>query len=106
MAADAAGAEVEFQTEQVYGGYRLTESAPSVRHAVQALAQLGAEARLSSTGGGSDANEFNRVGLECCVLGIGAEGCHSVREQIAVEELGRLADWVLALAATTTESDV
>ena len=32
-----------------------------------------------------------------CVLGIGAEACHSVRERIAVRELARSADWVLAI---------
>jgi tripeptide aminopeptidase len=98
-AADALGAEVETRLEQIYTGYQLAENAPSVQHARRAYAALGGGvAVLAATGGGSDANEFNRAGLECCVLGIGAEACHSVRERMAVEELGRLADWVLAIA--------
>jgi tripeptide aminopeptidase len=97
-AADALGAQVEIDVQHVYTGYQLSEIAPSVRLAQRAFAGLGGEAQLASTGGGSDANEFNTTGLECCVLGIGAEACHSVRETITISELGRLADWVLAIA--------
>ena len=46
---------------------------------------------------GVGANEFNHMGIESCVLGIGAEHCHSVRERIATTELVRLADWVLGI---------
>jgi tripeptide aminopeptidase len=92
------GAEVDIQVEQVYAGYRLSESAPSVVSARRAFTSLGGVAELASTGGGSDANEFNAKSLECCVLGIGAEACHSVRERISVDELVRLAQWSLAIA--------
>jgi tripeptide aminopeptidase len=91
------GAQLEFDHEHVYRGYRLDDTAPSVERARRAFAVLGETAHTATTGGGSDANEFNAAGLECCVLGIGAEACHSVRERIAVRELSRLADWVLAI---------
>lgn len=97
-AAAAFDAQVEIDLRHVYLGYRLSEAAPSVELARRAFAALGGTARFAATGGGSDANEFNAAGLECCVLGIGAEACHSVREHIAVSELGRLAEWVLAIA--------
>jgi tripeptide aminopeptidase len=90
-------AQVEIDLEHVYRGYRLEENARCVERARQAFAMLGEAARTAATGGGSDANEFNAAGLECCVLGIGAEACHSVREHVTERELGRLADWVLAI---------
>ena len=104
-AAAKLGAEIEVDVQRVYAGYRLADSAPAVRRARAAFAALGGDARLSSTGGGSDANEFNAAGLECCVLGIGAEACHSVRERIAVSELGRLTDWILAIAIAAAEKE-
>jgi tripeptide aminopeptidase len=91
------GAQVQIDLEHVYRGYRLDEHAPSVDRARRAFATLGETAYTSTTGGGSDANEFNAAGPETCVLGIGAEGCHSVRERVAVRELERLTDWVLAI---------
>jgi tripeptide aminopeptidase len=96
-AASEFGAQLEIDFEHLYRSYRLDESAASVERARRAFGALGEVARTATTGGGSDANEFNAVGLECCVLGIGAEACHSVREHVAVRELGRLADWVLAI---------
>jgi tripeptide aminopeptidase len=96
-AADEFGALAEIDFEHVYRGYRLDETAACVNRAQRAFAVRGEHAHTATTGGGSDANEFNAAGLECCVLGIGAEACHSVRERIAVRELERLADWVLAI---------
>ena len=98
-AAGEFGAEVQVEVEPVYVGYRLSETAAAVQQAQRAFAAVGGVAELGSTGGGSDANEFNAAGLECCVLGIGAEACHSVRERITVSELARLTDWVLAIAS-------
>jgi len=96
-AATQFGAQVEFDLEHVYRGYRLDGAAASVERARTAFAALGDVAHTATTGGGSDANEFNAAGLECCVLGIGAEACHSVRERVAVRELERLTNWVLAI---------
>jgi len=93
------GATVDFDLEHVYRGYRLDDAAECVERARRAFAFLGEAARTATTGGGSDANEFNAAGLHCCVLGIGAQGCHSVRERIAVRELDRLANWVLAIVS-------
>jgi len=101
-AAAAFGARVEIDLQPVYTGYRLSPDAPSVSLARAAFARLGESATLTVTGGGSDANEFNAMGLECCVLGIGAEACHSVREHIAVAELERLANWVLAIMSSAS----
>jgi tripeptide aminopeptidase len=104
-AAGELGARVIVDIQRVYSGYRLADSAPAVRLAQQAFAAVGGVAQLASTGGGSDANEFNAAGLECCVLGIGAEACHSVGERVSVNELVRLTDWVLAIAvAAAAES--
>jgi tripeptide aminopeptidase len=96
-AADEFGALAEIDFEHVYRAYRLDETAACVNRAQRAFAVRGEHAHTATTGGGSDANEFNAAGLECCVLGIGAEACHSVRERIAVRELERLAEWVLAI---------
>jgi tripeptide aminopeptidase len=95
----AFGARVEIDLRHVYSGYELAAETPVVSLARRGWADLGRETRLVVTGGGSDANEFNAAGLECCVLGIGAAACHSVREHLPVDELVRLTEWVLAILA-------
>ncbi len=98
--AASAGAGAEFELVRGYAGYELDRNAPLVELAGSAFAGLsrGGQSRLLRTGGGSDANELNERGIVACVLGIGAEGCHSVDERISVDELERLSEWVLAIA--------
>jgi tripeptide aminopeptidase len=93
-----AGAELDFRLTREYAGYTLRESEPVVDRARQTFETLKpGGSRLVTSGGGSDANEFNGRGLRSCVLGIGAEGCHSVAEHISLDELDLLAQWVLRL---------
>jgi tripeptide aminopeptidase len=82
-----------------YAGYALAPTSPLVRLATRAFAAIGGQATQVRSGGGSDANEFNARGLPACVLGIGAEDCHSVNEHISIAELVKLADWILAIAS-------
>jgi tripeptide aminopeptidase len=99
QAATTAGGQVEIDVRRLYAGYQLAEDDPLVAAASRAFAALGAgePSRLVPSGGGSDANELNARGIAACVLGIGAEGCHSVQERISLLELERLTRWVLAL---------
>ena len=96
--ARGAGAELDLQMRREYAGYTLAENEPLVRRARQAFDALQAgPSQVVATGGGSDANEFNARGLRACVLGIGAEACHSVAERISIEQLELLARWVLQI---------
>jgi tripeptide aminopeptidase len=96
-----AGASVEVDIERRYLGYELGADDDVVRTASDAFAHLevtgGGPSTLLRTGGGSDANELNARGISACVLGIGAEQCHSVQERISVEQLELLTAWVLEI---------
>jgi tripeptide aminopeptidase len=97
--ADTAGANLDLRVTHEYAGYRLANDDPLVEDARVAFDSLevGRSSELVTTGGGSDANEFNARGLRACVLGIGAENCHSVRERISIDELDLLTRWVLRI---------
>lgn len=97
--AASAGAEIDVSIRQLYAGYQLADADDVVARPSRAFAELagGGPSTLIRSGGGSDANEFNARGLPASVLGIGAEGCHSVQERVSVSELERLTAWVLAL---------
>jgi tripeptide aminopeptidase len=99
-----AGARVEIEMRRGYAGYELEPDAPLVELARGAFADLsrGGQSDLQRTGGGSDANELNERGITACVLGIGAEGCHSVEEQVSVDQLELLSEWVLAITRRAT----
>lgn len=92
------GAELDLQVTREYSGYTLAEDERLVLRAQQAFEALQAgPSQLVATGGGSDANEFNARRLRACVLGIGAEACHSVAERISIEQLDLLTRWLLKI---------
>lgn len=101
--AAAVGARVEIDSERRYAGYELDPHHPVIQLASASFGRLGGgSSQLLRTGGGSDANELNERGVVACVLGIGAEHCHSVHERIAVAELELLAAWVLEIVRGAT----
>jgi len=86
-AAEQAGASVEIQTETIYPDMHLDENEPVVRLAVSAAETLGLKPKLTSTGGGSDANFFNHYGLPTVNLGIGMKQVHTTEEYITIADL-------------------
>jgi tripeptide aminopeptidase len=104
VAADA-GAAIEIVVQEQYRSYELHPEHALVTLARDAFSATtsGHASELARTGGGSDANEFSRQGLPACVLGIGAEHCHSVNEQMSIAELERLTAWVLEIVKQSAD---
>jgi tripeptide aminopeptidase len=101
-AAAEVGAQAQVEVQRSYAGYELAENNPVVALAGRAFAALdGGSSELLRSGGGSDANELNARGITACVLGIGAEACHSVQEHISVSELELLTAWTLEIVSAT-----
>jgi tripeptide aminopeptidase len=100
-AAAEAGAHAEVDVQQLYARYELAEGDPVVALASRSFAALdgGGASALLRSGGGSDANELNGRGITACVLGIGAEACHSVDERIRLAELELLTAWTLEIVS-------
>jgi tripeptide aminopeptidase len=97
--ATEAGASVQIDASRRYAGYTLDAHTPVVQLASSAFSHLegGGPSQLLETGGGSDANELNARDVVACVLGIGAEECHSMHERLSVSQLELLTDWVLGI---------
>jgi tripeptide aminopeptidase len=94
-----AGAHADVDVQQLYDGYELAEDNIVVVLARRAFASVdgGGLSTLLRSGGGSDANELNVRGITACVLGIGAEACHSVHERISIAEIELLTAWALEI---------
>jgi len=104
-AAAEAGASVEVDAQQLYAGYELAETDAVVALAARAFTRVGGASAFLRSGGGSDANEFNVRGIPACVLGIGAEACHSVDERLKVSELELLTTWALEIVSQASRPD-
>ena len=81
------GGRAEFRVETEYHEFNLAEDSLPVRVAADAAKELGLPFSVNKTGGGSDANVFNKIGLPTVVLGIGMKQVHTTEEYIRVEDL-------------------
>jgi tripeptide aminopeptidase len=78
---------LELAIKQEYAAYRWPESEAIVREAVAAVRRCGLSPALRVSGGGSDSNTFNEMGLRCLNVAIGMKEIHTVNEHIAVDDL-------------------
>ena len=72
-----------------------------VQPLLSAFERMGIEPLVTQGGGGSDANIFNRSGIEAVVLGTGMTKVHTTEETLKVENLNNIAE--LAFQLLTAE---
>ncbi|MFQ5574376.1 MAG: M20/M25/M40 family metallo-hydrolase [Terriglobia bacterium] len=88
--AAAAGAKVEVSVERAYDSFSFSRRDKIVKHVLSAFRNVGVEPRPFSSGGGSDANVLNKLGIPALNLSCGVKGAHTVEEHVAVDDMGTL----------------
>ncbi|MCI3920210.1 M20/M25/M40 family metallo-hydrolase [Paenibacillus sp. TRM 82003] len=91
------GAKLDFQENYLYPAYKFDDDAPVVRVAADAFESMGVAWSTFPSGGGSDANMFNGMGVPTVNLAIGYEHIHTPKEQIRVSDLVDTARFVVAI---------
>lgn len=91
------GATAEVAIERSYYAFSLDGDEPVVRHCATAMRHLGLTPTLTSTGGGSDCNVFNRHGMKAVDLSIGMTDVHTCKESLRIDDLELTARLVEAL---------
>jgi len=92
------GATLESTLTKAYSAYSYTEDNLFIQEVAAACRKIGLEPTFAGSGGGSDANIFNTLGIQAVVLGTGMDKVHTTNEQILVKVLEETAAFVLALA--------
>lgn len=95
--ADFPGGRADVETELLYEGFHIDEDHPAMRLARAACAEKGFPVRVTSTGGGSDANWFNRNAFPAMLLGVGMTDFHTSAESLAEKDLINSAELVYAI---------
>ncbi|CAG7641996.1 M20/M25/M40 family metallo-hydrolase [Paenibacillus allorhizosphaerae] len=95
--AEEMGAKAEFKSDVIYPAYMHDETAPVVQLAMKALTEVGCTPRTFHTGGGSDANMFNGMGIPTVNLAIGYIDIHTTKERIAIADLVKTTEVVVAI---------
>jgi tripeptide aminopeptidase len=90
-------ATVEIDVERSYTAFKLNKEDGIVQKAVAAAKVLGLTPVLVPSGGGSDANIFNAGGFPTINLSTGMDQVHTTEERIAVDDLVKSAEFLLAI---------
>ncbi len=103
---NAADDQVDVETTVIdeFHAFDLTGGNLPVDLAVSALKSIGIKPLLTSTGGGSDVNEFNRKGLPSVNLSVGMEKVHTPDEYITLESLSQAERLVLAIVEQASQA--
>ena len=105
-AASDAECDVETVLEEQFRGYRTPRSAPHVVVAAEALEGLGIEPRYVATGGGSDANALEALGLPCLNVANGTERNHQPDERVTRAALETMLDVGLGIVERSAHPPV
>lgn len=95
--AEEMGAVADIEVIRLYDPFTLTEESQVAVIASQAAKSVGLEVRYGPTGGGSDANYYNRYGVPCVVLATGMQKPHTMEESIEEEDLYRTAELIVEI---------
>lgn len=90
-------ASVEEHITREYHAMNVADDSTIVQLVMQAASNLNQEVQTLATGGGCDANVFNKRGLEVANLGTGMQAIHTVKEWLDVNDMYRSADVVLEI---------
>lgn len=103
--AEEYGGHVEFTSELIYPAYKYDEGAPVVQIASAALRSIGKTPNLFHSGGGSDANVFNGLGIPTVNLAVGYEHIHTTKEQIPVQSMVDVTRAVIAIVQEVAKNE-
>jgi tripeptide aminopeptidase len=88
---------VESKVEPEYYAMDVPDSSCVVQLVLQAASRMGLDVKTMASGGGCDANIFNKRGIECANLGTGMRAIHTVNEWLDVKDLYASAEMTLEI---------
>lgn len=98
-------AKAEVKINREYHCYNLSPDDQAVMIAVKATKNIGLQPSLVPSGGGSDANVFNKKGFPSVDLAIGMEKVHTLEEYILIEELKNTTEYILSIINTVASGE-
>lgn len=90
--------KVKFKAETDYYPFRMKESLPVVKRAIEAVSAIGGTPNVRAANGGLDANWMVRHGVPTVTFGAGQNEAHTIDEWINLDEYDRACAVALQLA--------
>lgn len=95
---------VESEVSREYFAMDVPDDSRVVRLVKQAASRMGLKVETMASGGGCDANIFNKRGIECANLGTGMRAIHTVKEWLDVKDMYASAEMTLEVMRLNGEA--
>lgn len=90
-------ADASCEFERLYDGFAISPGDGIIKFIEEVNRVIGVESFFMKSGGGSDANIFNAMGLPTLNLGVGMENVHSREERVKIDNLELMVFLVLKI---------
>lgn len=97
-------ARVESEVTREYYAMDVSDDSRVVRLVIEAATRMGLDVKTLASGGGCDANIFNKRGIECANLGTGMRAIHTVKEWLDVKDMYASAEMTLEIMRLNGET--
>ena len=97
-------ARVESEVTREYYSMDVSDDSRVVRLVKEAATRMGLKVETMASGGGCDANIFNKRGIECANLGTGMRAIHTVKEWLDVKDMYASANMTLEIMRLNGEA--
>jgi len=94
-----ARAKVKFSKSREYNAYYLEPDHKLLKLCKQGAAKASLKLRISHTGGGSDANNLNELGIPSVVLSTGMQKVHTTDEFIKISDMVKAVEFSLGIVS-------
>ncbi|MEJ6950967.1 M20/M25/M40 family metallo-hydrolase [Natronospora cellulosivora (SeqCode)] len=96
--------QVSFDIEKLYSSFAISKESGIIRLVEKSAGDLNLPFSLKDSGGGSDANIFNEIGLETLNLAVAMENVHSSEEQVKISNFYSLVNLILKIIENTKDN--
>lgn len=90
-------AKLKLKIEKAYDSFYVGCKDEIIKHAESGMKKICIKPSLKITGGGSDANVFNKLGIKSIILGVGAGHVHTKNECIRIKDLQKSVRYLLEI---------
>ncbi|HEX6183040.1 MAG TPA: M20/M25/M40 family metallo-hydrolase [Pyrinomonadaceae bacterium] len=97
-------ARVESEVSREYHAMDVSDDSRVVKLVKEAASRMGLKVETMASGGGCDANIFNKRGIECANLGTGMRAIHTVKEWLDVKDMYASAEITLEIMRLNGEA--
>ncbi len=90
-------ARLKLKVAPAYRSFKIEKNNPLLKLIIGVAKAAKLKPKVKRTGGGSDANIFNALGIPTLILGTGADRVHTTQERVAIDDMVSSAKFVLEI---------